>query len=93
MAGLADRSAELVTALLGVIKAGAAYLPLDPEYPPERLAYLLVDSGARVVLAQRHTGGLLPEPGPPVWYLDDARAGLRGGRRTGPPRVRTAPRT
>jgi amino acid adenylation domain-containing protein len=72
VAVLADRSAELVTALLGVIKAGAAYLPLDPEYPPERLAYMLADSGARVVLAQRHASDLLPEPGPPVWYLDDA---------------------
>jgi amino acid adenylation domain-containing protein len=72
VAVLAERSAELVTALLGVIKTGAAYLPLDPEYPPERLAYMLADSGARVVLAQRHIGGLLPEPGPPVLYLDDA---------------------
>jgi len=72
VAVLAERSAELVTALLGVIKAGAAYLPLDPEYPPERLAYMLADSGARVVLAQRHFGGLLAEPGPPVLYLDDA---------------------
>jgi amino acid adenylation domain-containing protein len=72
VAVLAERSAELVTALLGVIKAGAAYLPLDPEYPPERLAYMLADSGARVVLAQRHIGGLLTEPGPPVLYLDDA---------------------
>jgi amino acid adenylation domain-containing protein len=72
VAVLAERSAELVTALLGVIKAGAAYLPLDPEYPPERLAYMLADSGARLVLAQRHIGSLLPEPGPPVLYLDDA---------------------
>jgi amino acid adenylation domain-containing protein len=72
VAVLAERSADLVTALLGVIKAGAAYLPLDPEYPPERLAFMLADSGAQVVLAQRHAGGLLPEPGPPVLYLDDA---------------------
>jgi amino acid adenylation domain-containing protein len=72
VAVLAERSADLVTALLGVIKAGAAYLPLDPEYPPERLAFMLADSGARVVLTQRHLGGLLPEPGPPVLHLDDA---------------------
>jgi amino acid adenylation domain-containing protein len=71
IAVLAERSAELVTALVGVVKAGAAFLPLDPEYPPERLAYMLTDSGAQLVLAQRHIGNLLPESGPPVLYLDD----------------------
>lgn len=72
VAVLAERSAELVTALLGVVKTGAAYLPLDPEYPPERLAYMLADSRARVVLSQRHLGELLPQAGPPVLYVDDA---------------------
>ncbi|AUG75710.1 non-ribosomal peptide synthetase [Kitasatospora sp. MMS16-BH015] len=46
----AERSPELVVGLLGVLYAGAAYLPLDPEYPAARLAYLLADSGARLVL-------------------------------------------
>jgi amino acid adenylation domain-containing protein len=41
-----ERSAELVAALLGVVKAGAGYVPLDPAYPAERLAYMLADSGA-----------------------------------------------
>ena len=72
VAVLAERSAELVTALVGVVKTGAAFLSLDPEYPPERLAYMLADSGVRIVLVQRHIGDLLPEPGPPVLYLDDA---------------------
>ncbi|MFC5286434.1 amino acid adenylation domain-containing protein [Actinokineospora guangxiensis] len=45
------RSAGLVTALVGVLKAGGAYLPLDPDYPAERLAYMLADSGARVLVA------------------------------------------
>jgi amino acid adenylation domain-containing protein len=71
VAVLAERSAELVTALVGVVKTGAAFLPLPPEYPPERLAYMLADSGVRIVLAQRHLGDLLPESGPPVLYLDD----------------------
>jgi len=44
------RSADLLAAILGVLRAGAAYLPLDPGYPAERLAYLIQDSGVRLVL-------------------------------------------
>ncbi|MQA07681.1 MAG: amino acid adenylation domain-containing protein [Pseudonocardiaceae bacterium] len=44
------RSAELMVALLGVLKSGAAYLPLDLDYPAERLEFMLTDSGARTVL-------------------------------------------
>jgi amino acid adenylation domain-containing protein len=47
-----ERSAEMVVGLLGVLKAGGAYLPLDPAYPPERLRTMLDDSGARLVLTQ-----------------------------------------
>jgi amino acid adenylation domain-containing protein len=46
-----DRGAGMVAALLGILKTGAAYLPLDPVYPPERIAYMLEDSGAALVLA------------------------------------------
>ncbi|MBM3564352.1 MAG: AMP-binding protein, partial [Alphaproteobacteria bacterium] len=42
-----DRSIEMVVSLLAVLKSGAAYLPLDPEYPVERLAFMLRDSNAR----------------------------------------------
>src|SRR5207248_11662131 len=44
------RSAELIVALLGILKAGGAYLPLDTEYPAERLAFMLADAGARVLI-------------------------------------------
>ena len=47
-----DRSFDMVTAVLAVLKAGAAYLPLDPAYPAQRLAYMLRDSGARVLLTE-----------------------------------------
>ena len=47
-----DRSLELIVGLVGVLKAGAAYLPLDPAYPVERLAYLTADARPRVLLTQ-----------------------------------------
>ena len=47
-----ERSLHTVVALLGVLKAGAAYVPLDPAYPPERLNYMLRDSGASLLITQ-----------------------------------------
>ncbi|WP_150275297.1 non-ribosomal peptide synthetase [Paenibacillus tepidiphilus] len=49
---LAGRSPELIIAMLAVLQAGAAYLPLDPAYPPERSRFMLEDSGARLLLVQ-----------------------------------------
>ncbi|MFF7365767.1 amino acid adenylation domain-containing protein [Streptomyces sp. NPDC008125] len=82
----AERSHALVSALLGVMRTGACYTPLDTEYPAERLQFMLADSGARVLLTQRG----LPVPGAGdavVLYLDDD--GHRGsapatGRGAGP---------
>ena len=48
-----ERSPEMIVALVAVLKAGGAYMPLDPEYPRERLAFMLEDAGARVVLTQQ----------------------------------------
>ena len=48
-----ERSVEMVVALMGALKAGGAYLPLDPESPPERLALMLEDAGASVVVTQQ----------------------------------------
>ena len=45
-----ERSPEMLIALLGIWRSGASYLPLDPEFPTERLAYMVQDSGARLVL-------------------------------------------
>jgi amino acid adenylation domain-containing protein/FkbM family methyltransferase len=67
---LMERSVEMVVALLAVLKAGGAYLPLDPEYPRERLAFMLEDSGARLVLAQRHLHEALHAHGVEVINLD-----------------------
>ncbi|MEO6808700.1 MAG: AMP-binding protein, partial [Isosphaeraceae bacterium] len=54
MVGLCGgRTPEMLAGLLGVLKAGAAYVPLDPSYPRERLAYMLDDCRAPVLLAER----------------------------------------
>ena len=47
-----ERSPDMVVGLLGILKAGGAYLPLDPSYPPDRLAYMLADAAAPVLVAQ-----------------------------------------
>ncbi|GAA0975395.1 hypothetical protein GCM10009555_033190 [Acrocarpospora macrocephala] len=67
----ADRSAEMLAGLLGVLKAGAAYLPLDPGYPAARIAMVLGDSGARAVLTLSHLRESLPDFTGPVLALDD----------------------
>ena len=55
-----ERSIEMVVGLLGILKSGGAYLPIDPEYPPERVGYMLEDAGARVVLTQQELEARLP---------------------------------
>lgn len=61
-AGIAmARSAELICAVLAVHRVGAAYVPLDPRYPSERLAGMLEDSGAEVVLTDSRSRPSLPE--------------------------------
>ena len=57
---LLDRSVEMVMAIVAVWKAGGAYLPLDPAAPPERIAALVRDAGATVVLTRSRLRGLIP---------------------------------
>ncbi|HEX8273213.1 MAG TPA: amino acid adenylation domain-containing protein [Longimicrobiaceae bacterium] len=73
-----DRSAGMLAALLGVLKAGGAYLPLDPAYPADRIAYILEDSGARAVLTERALAGALPAFAGEVVLLDEIPAGDAG---------------
>ena len=47
-----ERSLEMMVGLLGILKAGGAYLPLDPDYPPERLAFMMEDARAPVLVTQ-----------------------------------------
>ena len=80
-----DRSPEMVVALLGMLEAGAAYLPLDPATPRERLAWMLADAGAAALV----TDGRLPAApaGPwPVLRLDGGEeAGAAAARAPGQP--------
>jgi amino acid adenylation domain-containing protein len=55
-----DRSAELIAVLLAIFKAGAAYVPLDPEYPAARLAYVAEDAGLALIVADEHTADSFP---------------------------------
>ncbi|MCE9671221.1 non-ribosomal peptide synthase/polyketide synthase [Myxococcus stipitatus] len=71
-----QRSTEVVVALLGVLKAGGAYLPMDPTYPRERLAYMARDSAVRVVLTQSWLVGELPAGDARVLSLDTERETL-----------------
>ncbi|MFJ6998033.1 amino acid adenylation domain-containing protein, partial [Streptomyces sp. NPDC003090] len=65
-----DRGPDMLRAVLGVLKAGGAFLPLDPQHPVERLAFTARDSGMRVLLTQSPLAGAVPFDGP-VLRLDD----------------------
>ncbi|MEW5928133.1 MAG: amino acid adenylation domain-containing protein [Gemmatimonadota bacterium] len=84
---LLERSPEMVAAMLGVLAAGAAYVPLDPAHPGERLAYMLADSGARVLLTQAGLAERAAEFGGEVVALDvdDASAAIQPPYSPGPP--------
>ncbi len=66
----AERSVEMVLALLGTMKAGGAYVPIDPDYPKSRLKVMLEDSEPLVLLTQEHLLEVLPEHGIPTICLD-----------------------
>jgi amino acid adenylation domain-containing protein len=65
-----ERSVEMVIGFLGILKAGGHYVPLDRSYPKERLALMLKDSGAAVLLTQQRLREILPEQEMPVLCLD-----------------------
>ena len=56
-----ERSAELIVGMLGILKAGAAYLPLDPSYPAERVAFMLADAGVALLVTQASLAPRLSE--------------------------------
>lgn len=66
----AERGIRLVTAVLGILKSGAAYLPLDPKYPAERLQYMLQDAAPSVVVTERALLSSLPETKAELLVID-----------------------
>ncbi|HEY4589137.1 MAG TPA: amino acid adenylation domain-containing protein, partial [Thermoanaerobaculia bacterium] len=71
-----ERSPGMVVAILGALKAGGAYLPLDPAYPQERLAFALADSGVGVVVTEESVAADLPAHGAREVRLDGDRAAI-----------------
>ncbi|MEA2601550.1 MAG: hypothetical protein QOF89_2542, partial [Acidobacteriota bacterium] len=74
----AERSPEMIVGLLAVLKAGGAYLPLDPAYPAERLVLLLADSGVPLLLTQQGLLAGLPPHGAVTVLLEDTLEGESG---------------
>lgn len=74
---LLERSPEMLISLLGTLKAGAAYLPLDPAYPVERLSFMLLDAGVQVLLTEQSLVGRLPDFEGQSFCLDTQWESLR----------------
>ncbi len=72
-----ERSFEMVDAMLATLKAGGAFVPIDPAYPPERIEYMLNDSGAQVLLTQSNLAEHLPTGSTRVLCLDEAAEELQ----------------
>jgi non-ribosomal peptide synthetase component F len=65
-----DRSLQMLVGLLGILKSGGAYLPLDPAYPSERLAFMIEDARLKALLTQQHLERILPPGGATRVRLD-----------------------
>ena len=78
-----ERSLDLVVGVLGILKAGGAYLPLDPAYPPERVQFMLADSGVQVVVTETGFASDLEATGATLVLLDRERDEAAQGPESG----------
>ena len=83
---LIERSVEMVVAILGVLKAGGCYLPLDPAYPPERLSFMLEDARASLLLTGDALAALMCERNVRVVNLESDRTAISIQSAENPPR-------
>jgi amino acid adenylation domain-containing protein len=67
---MVERSIEMIVGVLGILKAGAAYLPIDPDYPEERITYLLDHSNTDLLVTERKFGHLIQEHQSKIIELD-----------------------
>ena len=79
-----ERSLAMIPAILGILKSGASYLPLDPAYPEQRLSFMLADSGARLLLGQERWLDRLPASGLPRVSLERDREAIASAPATVP---------
>nr|WP_083858705.1 non-ribosomal peptide synthetase [Paenibacillus sp. OSY-SE] len=67
---MVERSLDMMVGIIAILKSGGAYVPIDPEYPEERIRYMLEDSGTQIIVTQRHLQERIPGAGTRV-ILDD----------------------
>jgi amino acid adenylation domain-containing protein/non-ribosomal peptide synthase protein (TIGR01720 family) len=90
LVGLAvERSLDTLVGILGILKAGAAYLPLDPDYPKDRLAFMIEDSRVAIVVTQSSVAEALPAHGAALLHLDADAAAIAAEPATRPARATT----
>src|SRR5215213_10754569 len=82
-----ERSADMIVALLGILKTGAAYLPLDPSLPRARLAFMLEDASVSALLTEEQLSTRLPEHRAQVIYLHKEREAIAGENEANPVRT------
>ena len=83
----AERSLEMMVGLFGILKSGAAYLPLDPAYPKARLEYMLRDAGVKVLVTQSTLAYHFPERDAHLLYLDSQDGNVADESVDNPPRL------
>ena len=78
----ADRSPELIVGLIGILKAGAAYVPVDPDYPADRIAFMLRDSAVEAIVSVARVRDRLGDAPAPVLLVDETPAAPEAGPAT-----------
>jgi non-ribosomal peptide synthetase component F len=79
-----ELSVELIVGMMGILKSGAAYVPMDPLFPEKRLSMIIEETKAKALLTQRHLGSCLPTSMINTIYLDPDEKSFNKSRRVNP---------